>query len=288
VPVHHVGPPGGRWPPPSVPDAADMRPLAARRLPFSMRVRRVLPSTAAGSWLPRFPVLVRLPRSSHPLPRPAPPGWSPRRISFAGGCDVVVRRRSGLPPGRVADLLVASQAGCLLSFPSGEQQPERPGVHWSGGEPTACEADVCASRCRSRSEEKVPARPGVMSSFPDQSADGPPDRWVALGRRSANGRSTARPRRGRPSAPARTDHEEPQPAVSARAAVGVSSQNDEVAQGVSIMWDPTATVSRQRRPSAVANGQRRPLWCRAPLRDIRPPAERRLPLGVGRHCALPT
>ena len=68
------------------------------------------------------------------------------------------------------------RAGCLLSFPGGDRQLKRRGVHWSGGTPTACEADVCASRCRSRSEEKVPARPGVMSSFPDQSDDGSPDR----------------------------------------------------------------------------------------------------------------
>jgi hypothetical protein len=172
----HVRPPGGRWPPRSMPHAADMRPLAARRLPFCMRVLEVLPSTATGRRLPRFPDVVRLPRSSHPLARPAPPGRSPRRISFAGGCAVVVRRRSGLPPGRVADLRVASQAGCLLSFPGGDRQLERRGVHWSGGTPIACEADVCVSRCRSRSDVKVPARPEVMSSFPDRSADGSPDR----------------------------------------------------------------------------------------------------------------
>ena len=203
------------------------------------------------------------PRSSPSRVRPAPHGCSPARVGLRRLRDGGLRRPPGRPPGRAADpdpVLSVKVPGFLprrrpLSrtawCPRRFRAVRRCAVLASWA-PVAAPGGV---RCRFLERERCRSRPSPL-------LDAAPGREEALDlRRPTCDCHTAAPR---PALRARADW----PRGTSTSRVRQHDRGDQhLERGAGprwcVMWDPTAAVSRQLRPSASANGQRR--LCRRAL-----------------------
>ena len=164
-----------------------------------------------------------------------------------------MRHRPGLPPDRAGVLREAARVDVVVVVLHRDQQLGTPGTYRGGGGSAAGEAEVRAfpvalpGACRSRCPDRESCR-----RSPACSADVSPDAADAQANDPpTGGEPLAAPRR--PSAPARTGHEGPQPAVSGRTAEIVSSRRRTTSRRWSFMWSPW-------RPALAADSAVHAMW----------------------------